>query len=168
MATVSELVGQLRQLGARPGGVLLVHTSFRAVRPVDGGPLGLITALRAAIGPSGTLVMPTMSDGESTFDPRSTPSVGMGSTAELFWRQPGVIRSTHPGASFAAAGPLATDICRPQPLAPPHGPDSPAAGRPALREHDPASRRSHRRRALFGLPSLRRGTRRRGVHRDDS
>ena len=49
----------------------------------------------------------------------------MGITAELFWRQPGVVRSTHPGGSFAAEGPHAERICAPQPLSPPHGPDSP-------------------------------------------
>lgn len=115
----------LRTLGVREGGVLLVHTSFRAVRPVEGGPLGLIGALQAALGPTGTLVMPTMTDGETVFDPRSTPTEGMGITAEVFWRQPGVLRSTHPGGSFAASGPLAARICEPQPLSPPHGPDSP-------------------------------------------
>jgi aminoglycoside 3-N-acetyltransferase len=120
-----ELCAQLEALGVRRGGVLLVHTSFRAVRPVAGGPLGLIGALRAAIGTEGTLVMPTMTDGESVFDPASTPTTGMGITAELFWRQPGVSRSTHPGGSFAAEGPRAAWICRPQPLSPPHGPDSP-------------------------------------------
>lgn len=123
--SVSPLVDQMRALGVRPGGVLLVHTSFRAVRPVEGGPLGLIRALRAALGREGTLVMPTMTDGESVFDPRSTPTDSMGITAELFWQQPGVVRSTHPGASFAAEGPLAERICQPQPLSPPHGPDSP-------------------------------------------
>lgn len=116
---------QLREAGVREGGVLLVHTSYRAVRPVLGGPLGLIASLRAALGPDGTLVMPTMTSGDSPFDPRSTPTEGMGITAELFWRQPGVLRSTHPGGSFAAAGPLAAQICAPQPLSPPHGPDSP-------------------------------------------
>ncbi|MCP3064532.1 AAC(3) family N-acetyltransferase [Myxococcus sp. K38C18041901] len=120
-----QMVEQLRALGVREAGVLLVHTSFRAVRPVEGGPLGLVAALRAAVGPRGTLVMPTMTDGESVFDPRSTPTTDMGITAELFWRQPGVVRSTHPGGSFAAAGPHAVRICRPQPLSPPHGPDSP-------------------------------------------
>jgi aminoglycoside 3-N-acetyltransferase len=116
---------ELRHLGVREGGVLLVHTSFRAVRPVAGGPLGLIRSLQAVLGPQGTLVMPTMTDGETVFDPRSTPTDSMGITAELFWRQPGVLRSTHPGGSFAAAGPLAPHICAPQPLSPPHGPDSP-------------------------------------------
>jgi aminoglycoside 3-N-acetyltransferase len=116
---------QLRALGVRQGGVLLVHTSFRAVGPVEGGPLGLIDALRSALGPDGTLVMPTMTAGDSPFDPRSTPTVDMGVTAELFWRRPGVTRSLHPGGSFAAEGPHAALICAPQPLSPPHGPDSP-------------------------------------------
>jgi aminoglycoside 3-N-acetyltransferase len=69
--------------------------------------------------------MPTMTDGASVFDPRVTPSDGMGIMAELFWRQPGVLRSTHPGGSFAAEGPHAARICARQPLSPPHGPDSP-------------------------------------------
>jgi aminoglycoside 3-N-acetyltransferase len=123
--TIAALADQLRALGVRPGGVLLVHTSYRAVGPVEGGPLGLVLALRSALGLAGTLVMPTMTDGEAPFDPRSTPSHGMGVTAELFWREPGVLRSTHPGASFAAAGPEAARICAPQPLSPPHGPESP-------------------------------------------
>src|SRR5690348_18382419 len=105
--SISTLTDQLRAIGVRRGGVLVVHTSFRAVRPVEGGPSGLIEALRRALGPEGTLVMPTMTDGESLFDPRSTPTVDMGIVAETFWRQDGVVRSTHPGGSFAAAGPRA-------------------------------------------------------------
>src|SRR5690242_417743 len=123
--TREEVAAQLRALGVRRGGVLLVHTSFRAVRPVEGGPRGLIGALHDAIGEAGTLVMPTMTDGASPFDPATTPTCEMGITAELFWRTPGVRRSGHPGASFAAAGPRAEEICAPQPLSPPHGPDSP-------------------------------------------
>jgi len=122
-----EAIGaQSIALGVRPGSVLLVHTSFREARPVEGGPLGLVAGLRRALGVRGTLVMPTMTDGETPFDPRTTSTSGMGITAELFWRQDGVVRSTHPGASFAAVGPLAERICAPQPLAPPHGVDSPA------------------------------------------
>lgn len=123
--TIPQMTAQAVALGVRRGGVLLVHTSFRAVRPVENGPAGLIAALRDALGPEGTLVMPTMTDGSSVFDPRTTPTHEMGITAETFWRQPGVVRSGHPGGSFAAVGPLAEHLCAPQALSPPHGPDSP-------------------------------------------
>jgi aminoglycoside 3-N-acetyltransferase len=123
--TAASLTADLSKLGVEPGGVLLVHTSFKAVGPVEGGPLALIDALRSVLGPLGTLVMPTMTAGDSVFDPTTTPTVDMGITAELFWRQPGVLRSTHPGGSFAARGPQAAFICQPQRLSPPHGADSP-------------------------------------------
>jgi aminoglycoside N3'-acetyltransferase len=121
-----EVAGQLRALGVRVGGVLLVHTSFRAVRPVEGGPRGLIEALRAALGPDGTLVMPSWTgDDAQPFDAASTPAAGdLGVVADTFWRMPGVVRSSHPFA-FAAAGPRAAEITSgPVPL-PPHIPESP-------------------------------------------
>lgn len=122
-----ELVSQLRSLGVQPGGVLLVHTSFRAVRPVEGGPAGLIAALRQALGEQGTLVMPSWTgDDETPFDPRTTPAADdLGVTAEIFRQQPGIRRSEHLFA-FAAAGPDAAEILAdPLPL-PPHIPASPA------------------------------------------
>lgn len=121
-----EVAGQLRTLGVREGGVLLVHTSFRAVRPVEGGPRGLIEALRAALGPDGTLVMPSWTgDDAEPFDPASTPAAeDLGVVADTFWRMPGVARSSHPFA-FAAAGPRAAQVTSgPLPL-PPHVPGSP-------------------------------------------
>ena len=101
-----QLIAQLHALGVQPGGVLLVHCAFSKVKPVEGGPAGLIAALQAALGPAGTLVMPSMSwDDEHPFDPRSTPCIEeMGVVADTFWRQPGVLRSDSPH-SFAAAGP---------------------------------------------------------------
>lgn len=122
----AEVVTQLRSIGVAPGDVLLVHTSFRAVRPVDGGPAGLIEALREAIGPEGTLVMPSWTgDDDTVFDPAATPaSSDLGVVADAFWRLEGVQRSRHPFA-FAAAGPHADSILRdPLPL-PPHIPESP-------------------------------------------
>jgi aminoglycoside N3'-acetyltransferase len=121
-----EIVEQLRALGVEEGGVLLVHTSFRAVRPVAGGPRGLIEALRAALGPGGTLVTPSWTgDDDAPFDPAATPaSEDLGVVADTFWRMPGVARSDHPFA-FAAAGPRAKEITAdPLPL-PPHVPASP-------------------------------------------
>jgi aminoglycoside 3-N-acetyltransferase len=120
-----ELVRQLLALGVRPGGVLLVHTAFSRVRPVEDGPAGLIAALRAALGPSGTLVMPAMADDdEHAFDPATSPCRSMGVVADTFWRLPGVLRTDSPHA-FAAAGPRAPEITRDQPVDVPHGPDSP-------------------------------------------
>jgi len=119
------LVRQLRDLGVRPAGVLLVHTAFSEIRPVEGGPRGLIEALRASIGVDGTLVMPSMTeDDDHPFDLRSTPCPGMGAVADVFWRLPGVIRSDSPHA-FAAIGPQADGITASHPIDTPHGHDSP-------------------------------------------
>jgi aminoglycoside 3-N-acetyltransferase IV len=124
--TKAELVAQLHALGVRPGTVLLVHTSFRAVRPVEGGPLGVIDALREALGPGGTLVMPSWSgDDDMPFDPRtSSASSDLGVIADMFWRQPGVARSDHPFA-LAAAGPRAEPVTSGALPLPPHAPTSP-------------------------------------------
>ncbi|HEY3062334.1 MAG TPA: AAC(3)-IV family aminoglycoside N-acetyltransferase [Chloroflexota bacterium] len=124
--STATVVRQLEGLGVERGGVLLVHTSFRAVRPIEGGPLGLIDALRAALGSTGTLVMGsyTGSDDEP-FDPRRTPaSPDLGVVADLFWHVPGVLRSDHPFA-FAAAGPKAAEIVRDPLPTPPHRLESP-------------------------------------------
>jgi aminoglycoside 3-N-acetyltransferase len=121
----SELIAQILELGVTPGAVLLVHTSFSRVGPVEGGPRGLIGALQAALGPNGTLVMPSMSDDDDhPFDPRRTPCLGMGVVADTFWRAPTVLRSDSPHA-FAAIGPEATRITADHPLDVPHGLNSP-------------------------------------------
>lgn len=121
-----DLVEQFRAIGVQKGGVLLVHTSFRAVRPVDGGPLGLINALREVLGLTGTLVMPSWTgDDDTPFDPASTAaSADLGIVADTFWRQPGVARSEHPFAC-AAAGPHGGVITSDALPLPPHIPQSP-------------------------------------------
>ena len=127
METISRetLIQQLLALGVQPGGVLLVHTSFSRVKPVEDGPVGLIAALRAALGPDGTLVMPSMSyDDDHVYDKTTSPCSEMGVVADTFWRLPGILRSDNNHA-FAAAGPLAEKITAPQPIERPHGLDSP-------------------------------------------
>ncbi len=122
----SQVAAQLRSLGVEKGGVLVVHTSFRAVRPVVGGPAGLIEALRAAAGPDGTIVMPSWGDDDDVpFDPEGTPAAAdLGVTAELFRQLPGVQRSTHPFA-LAAIGPHAARIVSDPRPTPPHRLESP-------------------------------------------
>ncbi len=123
--TPEAIAQQLSTLGVRKGSVLVVHSSYRAVRPVKGGPQGVIEALLRALGSDGTLVMPTMTAGDRPYDPAATETVDMGIIAETFWRRGNATRSAHPGASFAAEGPLAKAICADHPLAPPHGIESP-------------------------------------------
>jgi aminoglycoside N3'-acetyltransferase len=119
------LVAELRELGLQPGGILVVHTSYSRVGPLAGGPDALIAALREAVGPEGTLVMPSMSDDDDApFDRAATPCRSMGVVADRFWRVPGVLRSDSPHA-FAASGPEAAAITAPHPYAIPHGVDSP-------------------------------------------
>lgn len=121
----AALVAQLRELGVEPGAVLVVHTAFSKVAPVEGGPEGLIAALRDVLGSDGTLVMPSMSDDDDhPFDPATTSARGMGIVSEAFRQQPGVLRSNSPHA-FAASGPQAKAILAPHPIDFPHGLDSP-------------------------------------------
>ena len=122
---VRRIATQLLALGLQPGGVVVVHTAFSQVGPLAGGPEALIAALREALGPAGTLVMPSMSDDDDRpFEVAATPCRSMGVVADTFWRMPGVLRSDSPHA-FAALGPHAAAITAPHPFAVPHGLDSP-------------------------------------------
>jgi aminoglycoside N3'-acetyltransferase len=114
--SIDQLTQQLRELGVASGGVLLVHCAFSKVKPVEHGPEGLIAALQAAVGPSGTLVMPSMSDGDDQpFDSHTTPCRHLGVVANTFWQLPEVLRSDSPHA-FAARGPDAARITQLHPL----------------------------------------------------
>jgi aminoglycoside N3'-acetyltransferase len=119
------LVEQLRGLGVEPGMVLLVHTSFSEVGPVEGGPDALIEALLEVLGPDGTLVMPSWTDeDDQPFDPASPSArAHLGIVADVFWRRPDVLRGGHVFA-MAARGPRAEYITGAPLVLPPHAQDS--------------------------------------------
>jgi len=52
--SADHITRDLRALGVREGGTLLVHSSLSSLGFVRGGPKAVIEALRAAIGPQGT------------------------------------------------------------------------------------------------------------------
>jgi aminoglycoside 3-N-acetyltransferase len=130
-ATSDSLTAQLGALGVVPGGVLLVHSSYKSLGEVLGGPQSVVEALLAA---AGTVVVPTHNPENSDpatwsnppvpaawwaairhertgFDPARTPaSRWMGRVAELVRTWPGARRSDHPQVSFAAIGPRAAEI----------------------------------------------------------
>lgn len=148
--TVASLSADLTQLGVRPGMTLLVHSSLSSLGWVCGGPVAVVKALQAALGESGTLVMPTHTADLSepsywqnpavpeawwpiiretmpAFEPDLTPTRGMGCIPEYFRRHPGVLRSNHPQSSFAAWGARAAAVTGEHALAFSLGEGSPLA-----------------------------------------
>ena len=148
--TMSSLVEDLRALGVEPGITLIVHTSLSSMGWVAGGSQALVMALIEVLTDTGTLVMPAHSGGNSdpahwsnppvpyhwhepirqnmpAFDPRCTPTRGLGEVPELFRTWPGVIRSNHPNASFSAWGRYARAVTMDHRLDSSFGEDSPLA-----------------------------------------
>lgn len=127
MLKVETLTKEIRALGVRSGGVLMVHASLRRLGQVEDGASGVIQALRGAIGPAGTLIAMVSWDCspyEETLNGRKLPDhvreswpafcptissayPGYGILNTALLNEPGVRRSPHPDASFAAVGPAA-------------------------------------------------------------
>ncbi len=125
--TVSSLTADLRKLGLEAGMTVLVHSSLSGLGWVCGGPAAVILTLQAVLTEEGTLVMPAHSSGLSdpahwedppvpaswwetirrempAFESDLSVTRGMGVIAETFRKGAGVLRSSHPTASFAAWG----------------------------------------------------------------
>ena len=56
---VGDLVGGLRSAGVESGDAVLVHCALSSFGSVVGGEQAVVEALRLAVGPMGTIVMPT-------------------------------------------------------------------------------------------------------------
>ncbi|MGA8270733.1 MAG: AAC(3) family N-acetyltransferase [Candidatus Sulfotelmatobacter sp.] len=114
----ADVTNALVSIGVMEGNTILVHPD--AIVAAQFPPMAneqrldlLIEAIEAAIGASGTLVIPTFSysftKGEP-FDVLHTPS-SVGMVSERFRGLPGVCRSADPIFSFACRGPLARELC---------------------------------------------------------
>jgi aminoglycoside 3-N-acetyltransferase len=111
MTNMTNIVEGLLNLGIRRGDRVLVHSSLSKFGHVDGGANAVIQALLHAIGPEGTLLVPTLTGTAADspqhpprFDVRFTPC-WTGRIAEALRQWPGAVRSLGPTHSVAAVGP---------------------------------------------------------------
>jgi aminoglycoside 3-N-acetyltransferase len=143
--TRSRLVHDLRQLGVRPGGVLMLHASVKAIGWIVGGPDVVLQALLDVLTPDGTLMMYVgweeaiyeMAEWPEEkrrayleecppFDPATSRAYRKWSILTEYLRTwPGAQRSQHPEASVAAVGAQAAWITADHPLQYGYGRGSP-------------------------------------------
>jgi aminoglycoside 3-N-acetyltransferase len=136
LVTRSRLVRDFTDLGVRPGGVVMLHASVKAVGWIVGGPDVVLHALREAFGPDGTLMMyvgwedgtyetGSWSEAKRTayleecppFDPATSRAVmGWSILTEYLRTTPGACRSANPEASMAAIGAKADWLTADHPL----------------------------------------------------
>ncbi|GHD97540.1 aminoglycoside N(3)-acetyltransferase [Streptomyces alanosinicus] len=133
LVTRDTVAAQLRLLGVRTGEILLAHSSLSSLGWVNGAAVAVVQGLLDALGPDGTLVVPSQTGDLSdpavwsnppvpeewwdriratmpAYDPLLTPTRGVGVIPETVRTWPGALRSAHPQTSFAAVGARAREI----------------------------------------------------------
>lgn len=112
--TKQDLMRGFSRLGLKAGDIVLVHSSYKSLGGVQGGPQTVIDALLEVLTPEGTLIMPTFNfnfnKGEP-WDVLKTPS-HMGAITELVRTNPESRRVFHPFYSFAIMGKLKDELTR--------------------------------------------------------
>lgn len=111
---VERIAAELLTIGLQPGGVVMVHSSFRSLGLVPGGAETVVRGLLRALGSDGTLLMPALSykfvnARQTLFDVRLTPS-NVGYLPEFFRTRFGALRSMHPTHSVCGVGPRAAGL----------------------------------------------------------
>lgn len=108
-----DITKAVKELGIVPGDIVLVHSSMKSMGYVEGGPEAVIEGFLEAVGPKGTLVMPTLSQkdfGNAYRDWHMDRPSDVGLLTEVFRKYPGALRSDQATHSVAAAGALAQEI----------------------------------------------------------
>lgn len=117
--TRADVTRAAREVGVVPGDTLFFHSSLSSMGTVVGGPDTVIDGFLDAVGPEGTVAVPTLCNwapGEQhlvfpCWAPATTPSY-VGKITETLRRRPGALRSDHATHSVAAIGVRAAELTR--------------------------------------------------------
>jgi aminoglycoside 3-N-acetyltransferase len=126
--TRAEIAAGLRGLGIAGGDTVFFHSSLKSLGWVVGGADTVIDGFLDAVGPAGTVVVPTFTLRDrvgpfgSWYDHAQSPST-VGLVTETLRRRPEAVRSVHPIHSVAALGRLKGAVTAPHAAA--HGRISP-------------------------------------------
>ncbi|MFB3883421.1 MAG: AAC(3) family N-acetyltransferase [Armatimonadota bacterium] len=127
--TKADIVNGLRAVGIESGAIIGVHSSLSRFGHVEGGAETVVDALLEAVGPTGSVVVPSYSNNvehvEKTpeeaalgmtwksrklpFDPK-VHGCWTGKIPDTFWRRPEALRGTHQTHSLSAIGPRAAEL----------------------------------------------------------
>ncbi|MDN6729882.1 MAG: AAC(3) family N-acetyltransferase [Alkalibacterium sp.] len=107
MHTKTSLVDDLKELNIKKQGTLLVHSSYKSIGDVKGGPATVLDSLSSYM-KEGLLVLPThtwdyINKDNAVFNVLESPS-NVGILTEKFRKRKGIYRSEHPTHSVAALG----------------------------------------------------------------
>jgi aminoglycoside 3-N-acetyltransferase len=123
--TREAIVEGLRRLGLEEADAVVAHVSLPALGLVAGGAGAVAEALLEAVGPRGTLMVPTPTFSAAIndrwyaqpFELEETPAdQNVGPVPEVLRRMPDALRSHHPLMSVVAIGPLAGELTREHPM----------------------------------------------------
>lgn len=111
----SQLSEALNAVGVQSGDGLLVHSALQLLGRPEGGLQTVLDALLEAVGSEGTIAVPTFPftfNRGMDYDPKTTPSKGMGAFSEFVRQQPAAYRTTHPMQCLALIGKEAEDMAK--------------------------------------------------------
>jgi aminoglycoside 3-N-acetyltransferase len=111
MRSQSDIEGDLRAIGLRRGDSVIVHSSFKSIGPVEGGPRAIIDALAQVLLPEGALLFPNLYiphgftvDSPPRFDLRREHIRNLGILPEVFKFEYATHFSIHPTHSLIGIG----------------------------------------------------------------
>ena len=113
--TKQDITRAVRQLGIRPGDIVMVHSSFKSLGEVEGGAESVVTGFLDAIGPEGTLVFPTFctEDFEHSYETwHMDKKSDVGYLTNYFRKREGSVRSDQATHSVAACGKYAQELTK--------------------------------------------------------